>query len=336
MDGLSDNGNGIRERRGYAMRKEEFTIDSRDGIHKLYSVKYVPEGEPQAIVQIIHGMSEYMARYEDFAAFLTERGFLVTGEDHLGHGLSVGEGDTYGYFCPMDPATVIVRDVHRLKKTVQAQYPGVPYFILGHSMGSYILRNYLFRYGTGIQGAIIMGTGMEKKPAVTFVRILSKCMELIYGDKHLSRTLDKLAMGSYCKRIPNPRTPSDWLSKDEEVVNRYRVDPLCGFHFTVNGYRCLFELINRLFKKKNLEELPKDLPVLMVSGSEDPVGAYGEGVRKACESLRNAGMFHVELKMYAGDRHEILNELDRGQVMEDIAGWITLSGGLEGTNGTAQ
>ena len=304
------------------MRKEEFTIDSRDGIHKLYSVKYVPEGQPRAIVQIVHGMAEHIGRYEDFAKFLTEQGFLVTGEDHLGHGQSVPDGDTYGYFCSMDPATVVVRDVHRLKKTIQGQYPGVPYIILGHSMGSYILRNYLFRYGTGIQGAIIMGTGMEKPVEVGFVRCLSKCIEMIYGEKHLSPTLNKLVGGKYNAKITNPRTESDWLTKDEEIVNHYRIDPLCGFPFTVNGYRCLFELVNRLFKADNLSKLPADLPVLMVSGTEDPVGAYGVGVKKAYESITGAGMKKVELKLYEGDRHEILNELDRAKVYEDIAAWL--------------
>lgn len=304
------------------MRKEEFTIDSRDGVHKLYSVKYLPDGEPKAIVQIVHGMSEYMGRYEDFAKFLTQEGYLVTGEDHLGHGLSVPQGDTFGYFCTMDPATVLVRDVHRLKKTVQGQYPGVPYVILGHSMGSYILRNYLCRYGTGIQAAIIMGTGTEKKSSLDFVRFLAKMIRTIYGEKHLSRTLDKLVMGSYNKKIEAPRTDSDWLSRDEEVVNKYRIDPLCGFPFTVNGYEALFELLNRLFKQENLAKLPAQLPTLMVSGGQDPVGAYGEGVQKAYESMKNAGMQKVELKMYPEDRHEILNELDRQQVYDDILKWL--------------
>ncbi|MBR6478017.1 MAG: lysophospholipase [Lachnospiraceae bacterium] len=304
------------------MRKEEFTFDSRDGHHKLYAVRYLPEGEPKAILQIVHGMSEYMDRYADFAAFMAQKGFVVTGEDHLGHGKSVPEGETYGYICAQDPATVMVRDVHRLKKMTQEKFPGVPYFILGHSMGSYILRNYLFRYGTGIQGAIIMGTGTEKLASIKFVQGLSKCMQTVYGDKHLSPTLDKLVMGSYNKKIVNPRTPSDWLSKDEEIVNRYRIDPLCGFPFTVNGYRTLFELVGRLYDKENLSRLPEKLPVFMVSGEEDPVGSYGEGVKKAYESLTEAGMKNVEMKLYPGDRHEILNELDKEQVMEDITCWI--------------
>ena len=304
------------------MRKEEFTFEARDGVHKLYAVRYLPEGEPRAIVQIVHGMAEYMERYAGFAAYLVEHGFIVTGEDHLGHGRSVPEGETYGYICPQDPATVMVRDVHRLKKMNQEKFPGLPYIILGHSMGSYILRNYLFRYGTGIQGAIIMGTGSENPAAVTFVRALAKCISMIYGEKHFSRILYKLSMGNYNDRITNPRTPSDWLTKDEEIVNQYRIDPLCGFPFTVNGYRTLFELVNRLFKKENLAKLPAKLPVLMVSGEEDPVGAYGVGVKKAYESLVAAGMKNVEMKLYPGDRHEILNELDKAQVMEDVRTWI--------------
>ena len=274
------------------------------------------------IIQIVHGMAEYMERYAGFAEFLVNRGFVVTGEDHLGHGASVPQGETYGYFCSQDPATVVVRDVHRLKKMTQEKFPGVPYFIFGHSMGSYILRNYMFRYGTGIQGAIIAGTGMEKPAEVAAARVLTRCIQLFYGEKHLSRTLDKLVFGKYNQKIENPRTVSDWLTHDEEVVNHYRIDPLCGFSFTVNGYRTLFELVNRLFQKENLAKLPENLPVLMVSGEEDPVGAYGEGVKRAFESLKEAGMKRVELKLWPQDRHEILNELDKEQVMEFIAGWI--------------
>jgi len=304
------------------MKIEEFTIDSRDNIHQLYAVKYLPEGEPNAIVQIVHGMSEHIGRYQEFADFLTQRGYLVTGEDHLGHGRSVPKEEMYGYFCAQDGATVLVRDVHRLKKTLQQQYPGVPYIILGHSMGSYILRNYMCRYGTGIDGAILMGTGMESKAALDAARFLSRCIQMVYGEKHLSGLLDKLVFGNYNKRISDPRTPSDWLSKDEDKVNQYRIDPLCGFRFTINGYRTLFELVNRLYQQEDSEHLPPHLPVLMMSGEEDPVGAYGAGVKKAYENLREAGMNKVELKLYPDDRHELLNETDRQQVMEDIAAWL--------------
>ena len=143
------------------MKKEEFYFESRDGVSRIHGVKYLPDaGDVIGVLQIIHGMAEYVERYEEFAEFLTGKGFVVVGEDHLGHGKSVGENGTYGYFCEQDAATVVVRDAHRLKKMTEAQYPEVPYIILGHSMGSFILRNYLYRYGKGIDGAVIMGTGM--------------------------------------------------------------------------------------------------------------------------------------------------------------------------------
>ena len=148
------------------VKKEEFTFDSRDGKSKIHAVRWVPEQRVVCIVQIIHGMAEYIERYEELAQYLGEKGILVTGDDHLGHGKSVAKDGTYGYFCEQDPATVVVRDVHRLKKMTQEEYPGIPYIILGHSMGSFILRNYLFRYGTGIQGAIVCGTGSQPKALV--------------------------------------------------------------------------------------------------------------------------------------------------------------------------
>lgn len=304
------------------MKKETFTFESRDGQHKLYAVRYLPEEAPKAVFQIVHGMAEHVERYEALAAFLTERGYLVTGEDHLGHGHSVTENDTFGYFCEQDPATVVVRDVHRLKKMTQEEFPGIPYFILGHSMGSYILRNYLCRYGSGIDGAIIMGTGTESRSAVEAVSLLAGCLKLIYGDRHVSRLLAGLAMGDYKKRIPNPRTQSDWLSRDPAVIDAYMKDPLCGKPFTVNGYRTMLELVLRLYKPENLEKIPKELPILIVSGEEDPVGDYGSGVKKAYDSLLNAGLGNIRLKLYPGDRHEILNEPDRREVYEDIAEWL--------------
>lgn len=145
------------------MKKEEIFFLSRDGKTKIHAVKWIPEGKPVCILQIVHGMAEYIERYERLALVLTRQGILVTGEDHLGHGKSVGENGIYGYFCAHDPATVVVRDVHRLKKMVQEQYPGVPYLLLGHSMGSFILRNYLSRYGSGIDGAIVMGTVCSRR-----------------------------------------------------------------------------------------------------------------------------------------------------------------------------
>lgn len=306
------------------MVKEEFFYDSRDGKTKIHAVRYLPdEGvKVKAVLQIVHGMAEYVERYEEFAAHMTRLGFVVTGEDHLGHGKSVSKDGLFGYFCEQDPATVVVRDVHRLKKSTQTDFPDVPYILMGHSMGSFIARNYIFRYGTGIDAAVIMGTGMPSKPTIIFSKQTAKLAQIFCGSEHIAKFIDKLAFGGYTKTISHLRTPWDWLSRDEERVDAYIADPLCGFTFTVNGFRTLFELIDRLHSAENLSRVPKDLPILMVSGSDDPVGAYGKGVKKAYESLKNAGVQNVTMHLFEGGRHELLNETNREEIMEYLSDWL--------------
>lgn len=305
------------------IRKEEFEFDSRDGKTRLHAVRWIPEGKVICILQIVHGMAEYVERYEEFARYMAEKGVLVTGEDHLGHGKSVPQGGTYGYFCKQDPATVVVRDVHRLKKMTQEEYPGVPYVILGHSMGSFIFRNYLSRYGTGIQGAIICGTGSMPAPVILSAKAVAKIQKLFVGEKHVSKLLDSLAFGSYNKRIKQHETAFDWLAGNKPVVETYMKDPLCGFVFTVNGFETLFELINRAQKPENMRKIPKELPVFLIAGEEDPVGDYGAGVERVYKSYKEElGIKNVKIKLYAGDRHEILNESDKEQIYEDIYPWL--------------
>lgn len=306
------------------MTKQEFYFDSRDGKSRIHAVRWTPDAEDAAVcvVQIVHGMAEYAERYEEFAEFLTDRGIVVTGEDHLGHGKSVGEKGACGYFCEQDPATVLVRDVHRLKKMTQELYPDVPYVILGHSMGSFIARNYMCRYGTGIAAAVIMGTGMQSMALLWLSKAAAWIQKLFCGSAHVSRLIDRVAFGGYNRRIENARTPYDWLSRDAERVDRYIADPMCGFVFTVNGFSALFELISRLRKRENLERIPGNLPVYMTSGTDDPVGGYGKGVQKAYDSLKDAGLENIELKLYEGGRHELINETNRVQVMQDIYEWL--------------
>lgn len=304
------------------VRKEEFKFDSRDGMTKLHAVRWVPEGKVICILQIVHGMAEHIERYEGMAQFFAEKGILVTGDDHLGHGKSVSGDGLYGYFCEQDPATVVVRDIHRLKKMTQEDYPGIPYVILGHSMGSFILRNYLFRYGTGIEGAIICGTGSRTNFQNLVSRAIAAAAGVVFGERHTAKMIDKLAFGAYNKRIENPKTSADWLCTDEKVVEEYEKDEMCGFIFKVNGFKTLFQLLSRLNKKENLDKMPNDLPVHFVSGDMDPVGDYGEGVRRAYEDFRRAGMEKVSMKLYPGGRHEILNEKNKIQVYEELYPWI--------------
>ena len=305
------------------VRKEEFYFDSRDGEHKIHAIRWVPEVEkPACILQVVHGMAEYIDRYDSFARYLAERGILVVGDDHLGHGKTVRAGEPYGYFCKEDAPTVLVRDEHRLKKMIQEQYPGVPYIILGHSMGSFITRNYMLRYGTGIDGAIIVGTGMQSKAALLCARALAAIPGALFGPEYVSRLVDKAAFGVYNKRIKPSATPFDWLSRNEENVRAYIDDPMCGFIFTVNGFQTLFKLIWQLHDKEQLKKMPTSLPVFFLSGAEDPVGSYGRGVEQVYRSFIEIGMKNVQMKLYPDDRHELLNELDREDAYGDIYRWL--------------
>ena len=215
-----------------------------------------------------------------------------------------------------------MRDEHRLKKMTQESYPGVPYVILGHSMGSFIARNYLLRYGTGIQGAVICGTGMLSKATLTAGKVVAGIQRVFCGDQHVSRLLDKLAFGTYNKRVESPETNFDWLSRNKENVNRYIDDPLCGFTFTVNGFRTLFQLIRNLHDKEALARMPKDLPILFIAGEADPVGNYGENVKLVHDSFKELGMERLQLRLYPEERHEIFNEAARRDIYMDVYRWL--------------
>ena len=305
------------------IKKEEFYFGSRDGENQIHAVKWIPETEPPVcILQIVHGMVEHIGRYEAFAQTMAEKGILVVGDDHLGHGLSVRDGEPMGYFCKEDADTVLVRDEHRLKKIMQEKYPGVPYMILGHSMGSFILRNYLMRYGSGIDGAIIMGTGMQPKHRVIFGWLVATAAGILRGPKYVCKIMDKLSFSGYSKKFTAPGDSGSWISADPENVKAFKEDPLCGFVFTANGFQTLMRLIWNLHDTEKLKKMPKDLPVLFVSGEDDPVGDYGRGVEKVFHSFEELGMEQVQLKLYPGDRHEILNEADREDVYGDIYRFI--------------
>ncbi len=300
------------------MQTKEIYFTSNDGKSRIHAVEWIPDGRPKAILQLVHGMAEHIERYGDFAAFMTEHGYLVVGDNHLGHGKSVGENGQKGYFCEGDAASVLVRDEHKLHEVVEGEYPGIPYFILGHSMGSFITRNYLTEYGHEVQGAVIMGTGMQPKALLALSKTLAKAEKLFKGDTHVSTFIDKLAFGGYYKKIPNYTMKNEWLTSNLDAVQKYNDDPDCGFTFTVNGFSTLFELIWRLHDEERLAGIPKNLPMFFVAGAEDPVGNYGKGVKQAADTVRKAGVQDVTMKLYPGGRHEILNDREHGEVYEDV------------------
>lgn len=305
------------------VRKEELTYKSRDRQTMLHAIRWIPDGEIKAVLQIIHGMQEYVDRYDEFANYLAERGILVIGNDHLGHGKSVGEHGTYGFFCKDDPATVLVRDAHRLKKMTQEDYPGVPCFILGHSFGSFIAREYITRYGTGISGAIIQGTAFMPNSAVGSLRGICNFLSVTMGEKYRSSMVNNMAFKGYLKKIGNPRTRFDWLSHNNESIDKYIADPACNFVFTVNGFKTMAELLKRIQDTDKMEDIPKDLSILITGGAEDPVGNYGEAFEKLYRTFKNdIGLPKTELRIYDGMRHELQQEIGREKVYADQLEWI--------------
>ena len=302
--------------------KREFTYASSDGRTQIHAIEWLPEGEPKAILQIAHGMVEFVDRYDPFAQYLAEHGFVVTGNDHLGHGQSVASEEDYGFFAEKNGNERVLDDLRELQKITAGKYPGLPYFFLGHSMGSYLARQYIQRYSKDLTGAIIMGTGTESRLALALGKRMCESRAAKNGWHHRDAGINRLVLGSNNKKIASPRTPADWLTKDEAVVDAYLSNPLNTFVFTLNGFHEMFVSIREAQARERIANIRKDLPLLLVSGAEDPVGGYGKGVKKACERYLAAGIRDTKMKLYPGDRHEILNELDRDQVFADLLAWM--------------
>lgn len=309
-------------KRSKAMRRKDFYIPSRDGVHRLHVVLWEPEGEVRAVVQISHGMIEMIDRYEDFALFLNRHGYAVIGNDHLGHGLTAGNDADLGYFCPRNMSATVVADLHRVTRYAKKKYKKKPYFMLGHSMGSFMVRRYLMTYGMDLDGCIICGTGSQSRPVLIAGPIVANALRFVFGDRFRSRLLERNAFGTYQKRIPNPRTKSDWMTRDTAIVDWCRSNKYCSFRFTLNGYRTLFEVLSFIQKRQNIDRIPKELPLFFIAGGQDPVGHYGRDVRRISAGYEKAGVEDVSLKIYQEDRHEILNELDRDLVYRDVLSWL--------------
>ena len=297
-------------------------MNSHDGKTKLHGVTWEPEGEARAVVQIVHGMIEYIERYDGFASYLAERGYFVIGHDHLGHGESAASQDDWGFFEEENGNRVLLEDIHQVRRRAQERYPDAPYILLGHSMGSFLVRQYLCIKGEGICEAVILGTGNMPASLLWFGMFVTSTMAAVTGWRFRSRLVKLMVFGSYNKGIVPHRTAFDWISRDEAVVDTYRSEPKTSFDFTLNGYYNLFYSMLWLKKEEHLRRMRKDLPVLFASGTAGPVGSYGKGVEAAAESFRAHGVTHVDVKLYPADRHEILNELDRQQVYEDLWRWM--------------
>lgn len=300
--------------------REDFWYDSK-GAGKIHGCRWTPEESPKAVVQIVHGIAEYVERYDEFAAYLNGLGFLVVAEDHMGHGQSVGENGIQGYFH--GGWFTAVEDTMTLLRETQAAYPDIPYVLFGHSMGSFMARTILCKYpDSGISAAVICGTGWQPAALLPPVTRFIEAVCRKDGEDQPSAFLENLVFGSYNRRVEHPRTAYDWLSRDAKIVDAYIAHPMCGFTPTAGLLREMMKGLTYIEKPAHLEAMKKDLPVFFVAGGDDPVGSYGKGVRHTVSQFKKAGMTNVSCRIYPLCRHEILNEVNRQEIFEDIGGWI--------------
>ena len=300
--------------------RTDIYFDSK-GAGKIHVCRWTPDGEVKAVVQIVHGIAEFVERYDAFAEYLNSHGILVVAEDHMGHGKSIDNGGTKGYFD--GGWFTAVEDTCQLLADTRAEFPEVPYILFGHSMGSFMTRTILARYpDSGISAAVICGTGWMPQGVLSAGLAMCNLICRTGDERKPNEKLQGMIFGGYNKRVEHPRTAYDWLNRDAAIVDAYIADPMCGFTASAGLLRDMLTGMLYIEKTENLANMKNDLPVLFVAGGDDPVGSYGKGVRQTAEEFRKQGMEDVSVRVYPLCRHEILNEINKEEIFEDVTNWI--------------
>lgn len=299
------------------------TYKSSSGLCDISAWGYFPADniKVKGIVQIAHGMAEHHKRYEDFISYLNDNGYAVFINDHLGHGKSVSDDSQLGFFGTENGWKNIVDDTKNLTDIAKSELPDVPVILFGHSMGSFVARLYSTLYGDEINGAIYCGTAGANPAAGVGIGVVKSIIK-IKGTHYRSKLIDKLAFGTYNSKIKSARTSFDWLTSDNDIVDKYIEDKYCGFLFTACGYRDLMEMIVEINRPEWFSAVRKDLPIYLIAGNADPVGNYGKGIKEVYRNLANTGHSDVTIKLFDGDRHEILNEKDKSDVYRSVLSWL--------------
>lgn len=302
------------------------TFQSSDKVHQISYEIIIPDTNIKGIIQVSHGMCEYFGRYLDFAKYMAEHGFIVCGNDHLGHGSSVSTDDELGYFSPENGWQNAVKDLYTLTKIMKETYKDVPYFLFGHSMGSFIARAYSVLHGECLNGVIFCGTSGGMIGIDKMINVIDT-IKKIHGENYRSNKVYKLAFGYYNKKIPNAQSEHDWISRDRSIVEKYDSDKKCNFNFTLNGYENLMSVLQYVSNAEWYSSYIKNLPTLIISGDMDPVGDYGKGPFKVFRKL-SASACDVSMKLYSGARHELLNETNRKEIYNDIHAFFNFHSNL--------
>ena len=296
---------------------------SNDG-HKMYTYFFIPESKPKAILQLVHGLGEHAGRYKEFASKLTNEGFLICADDHRGFGKSTISKEQIGHIADNKGYELIIEDLKHLMLNTKTDYPNIPYFMMGHSMGSFLTRGFLIEYYKELDGAIIMGTRGKLKGIEKFGKTIAKIQKSIFGGRKRAKLIDKLSVGGYGKKyFPNDNSPLAWLTSDKEEIKKVIEDEYFSDKpASVETYIQLFKLIDKISDSKNYSSMNKDFPILLISGDKDPVGGMGEGVKWVYDMYKSLEFNDITLSFYKDGRHEILNDIQREDVTKEIISWL--------------
>lgn len=298
----------------------EYGFTAKDG-KKIYAVKWAAE-KPRAIVQIIHGMAEYVERYDEFARYLNGRGFVVAGEDHRGHGKTAGTLENAGYFADSDGWDKVISDNLQLGSKLREEYPGIPFYIVAHSMGSFLCRKIMAEAPEGIDKVILSGSGDFSSSQIAMLSTIAKVQKIFLSAHAEAKLIDKLSFSSMNNQFNPGRTGFEWLSRDEAKVDQYLADPFCGFVATIGMYIDFAGGLSYLQKPEHLSKTPANLPILFYSGSEDPVGGNTKLIKAVHKKYVDSGHTKTELRFNKGGHHESLNETNRVEVYKIFADWL--------------
>ncbi len=291
------------------------------GDTELRLYRWEPQ-KPTAVLLIVHGMVETAARYRRLAEPLTEAGYAVFAHDLRGHGETAGDAGNVGY-CGKKGFEAMVEDIRILQNRIRGEYPDLPVFLLGHSFGSFLVQKYITQYGDTLDGVILSGTNYKQPPGLLAAgRLIAGTAAIFKGPRAKAPLLHNLSFGSNIKGVKDPRTQMDWLSRDPVVVDAYIDDPFCGCVCSTGFYRDMLRGLSRLYSDKAIANIPKKLPVHIFSGTEDPIGQWGQGPPKLADAYKKAGIEDVSLRMYPEGRHEMLNETNRDEVIGDLIEWL--------------
>ena len=305
------------------MQTEELNFKSADEVTTIHALCWKPEGKPKAVVHICHGMVEYIERYERLAEFLCEHGYVVYGADLLGHGQSVVNKNCYGYFGKNNGNWKLLSDIVILQGLAKRAYPGLPYYILGHSFGSLLVREFVERFPDSVDGVILLGTMYKTNFEARLGKLICDFLAAVKKDgyRYRSTFMNDLAIGSYDKHFKDENLRNSWLSRDKQEVKLYNATPECNFIFTVGAYRDMMTGLLEANNKKNLARLRRDVPILLMCGDQDPVGNFGKSPKHLYNVYKSMGL-DCRLRIYKDSRHELLNDLEKEKVCRDIVKWL--------------